>query len=113
MIIGHCTYKIKKGQRSAFLKALTEIGFIEKANKEEGNFYYTPYLPTDDEDSFFVSECWENGECLENHLHTPHIKELDKLTELYIEGLTLDFYDGDMKRTCEYKTAAELIGEKK
>ena len=110
MVIGHCTYRVKKGKREDFLKGLAESRFIEKANQEEGCLYYSPYLPINDEDSVYVSECWENEENLANHMHTPHIKDLDKLTADYIEGLTLDFYSGGIKRNCEYKTAAQLLG---
>ncbi|MCL1828184.1 MAG: antibiotic biosynthesis monooxygenase [Oscillospiraceae bacterium] len=108
MVVGHCTYKMKKGQRAAFLSGLADIGYIANVNKEEGVVYYTPYLPLDDEDVVFVAECWESGDCLVKHMSSSNLKDLDILTELYVEGLTLDFYDGDITRTCEYKTAAEL-----
>lgn len=112
MIIGHCIYHVKKGKRDEFLKALAECRFIEKANQEPGNLYYTPYLSLDDENAVFVAEAWECDN-LDAHFHTPHIKDLDRLTEIYLEGLTSDFYNGDVKVAHNYQTAAELLSIQK
>lgn len=111
MIVGHCVYHIKPGQRDAFLRDAAE--FFEKANQEPGCQYYTPMLSISDENAVCVWECWENEESYAAHFHTPHLKILDKMTEIYLEGMTSDFYNGEMHLDHNYQTAAQLLALQK
>lgn len=113
MIIGHCTYQIKKGHRDDFYREAVECGFYEKSRKDKGNLYYNPYFLPDDPDKIFVAEAWEDAEALDSHNHSPQLKDLDIISEKYLEELTLEFYDGDMKIEKNVYPIDVLLGKDK
>ena len=87
--------KVKPGKRSKFIE-------IFKANvpnvlKEKGCIDYVPTIDIDssipiqtlDENNVTILEKWENLECLQNHLKTPHMLSYGEKVKDIVENVSL------------------------
>jgi quinol monooxygenase YgiN len=97
MIIVNVTYKIKPGERDAFIAASNEIGLLENTNKENGNIKYAYYLPIDDEDGLFCSELWDNADAFKAHINTDHVVKFQDVKKKYVIESVLDMFEGEKK----------------
>jgi quinol monooxygenase YgiN len=97
MIIVNVTYKIKPGERDAFLAACNEIKLLENTNKENGNIKYAYYFPIDDEDAVFCAELWDNADAFKAHRSTDHVVKFQDVKKKYVTDAVLNLFEGEQK----------------
>ena len=97
MIIVNVLYKIKPGEREAFLAACREIGFLERTHKEKGNIAYDYYFPIDDENAVFCAELWENADAFKAHGSTPHVEKFQDVKKRHVVDAALSVFEGEGK----------------
>ena len=95
MVIGHCTYSLKKGSREDFIREVTECGFIENARKEPGNIFYVPYLSAEDPDIVMITEGWKSPADIKAHEQMPHLADLNAVLVKYLISLKLEYFETD------------------
>lgn len=92
-ILLNVTYTTKPGQRTEFLKALTQLGIVEQSKLELGNLRYDYFYPLDSEDQLLLVEIWENDEALAFHAQTEHYQQLQSIKSDYLINATIEkFY---------------------
>ncbi|MDR2089081.1 MAG: antibiotic biosynthesis monooxygenase [Clostridiales Family XIII bacterium] len=97
MIIANVLYKIKPGQRNAFLAACREIGLLENTHKEKGNIAYDHYLPVHDENAVFCAELWEDADAFTAHRSAPHVVKFQDVKKRYVADADLSVFEGARK----------------
>ena len=94
MIFIRVTYRVKPGERDAFIKALIAEEIPACTQKENGNLAYDFMLPIDNPDTVCLIEQWENQACLEEHTKQAKYRRLGELrAELGVEREMLTVYD--------------------
>lgn len=92
------TYTAKPGKRTAFFRALTQLGVVEQSKQEPGNIKYDYYYPVDSEDQLLLVEIWEDDKALAFHTHTEHYQQLQSIKSDYLINARIEkFYI----RTCQ------------
>jgi quinol monooxygenase YgiN len=97
MVIVNVSYKIKPGERDAFIAACNEINLLENTNKEAGNITYDYYLPLNDEDALFCAELWETPEAFKAHITTEHVVKFQDVKKKYVVESVLQRFEGEQK----------------
>lgn len=87
------TYTTKPGKRTAFLKALAQLGVVEKSKQEPGNLKYDYFYPLDSEDQLLLVEIWTDEEALALHTQTEHYQQLQSIKGDYLINASIErFY---------------------
>jgi quinol monooxygenase YgiN len=97
MIIVNVLYKIKPGERTAFLAACSEIGLLEHTNEEKGNITYDYYFPVSDENAVFCAELWEDADAFKAHRSTPHVEKFQDVKRRYVVDAEIRLFEGERK----------------
>lgn len=70
------------------------LSLIEPTRAESGCIGYTFHQDASDPGSFMFYETWTSRQALDEHLATPHMKNLlDRYDELFAAPLAITFYD--------------------
>ena len=95
MYILHVTYNLKEGRMQDWLAALKGLRIAEKTRREAGNIEYAYYVPADGSNKVLLVELWENREFQQAHLNSPHLAELAKVKEEFVESVDLKVYTAE------------------
>ena len=87
MYILHVTYNLKEGKMAEWLAALRVLQIAEKTRREAGNIEYAYYVPADGSNKVLLVELWESKEHQQAHLTSPHLAELAKVREEFVESV--------------------------
>ena len=85
----HVTYTAKSGCREAFVRRIVTEGILTAIRAEEGCLGYDYYFSAQDEDVVLLVERWESEAHVRVHLTQPHMAQLRKIKEEYIETTRL------------------------
>jgi quinol monooxygenase YgiN len=77
-------YRLKKGIRDEFLRALSKAGVIESVRKEPGNAGYGFFLPVDNPDEVLIVEKWIDEQSFKAHLEGAAAKSLVPIKEQFL-----------------------------
>jgi quinol monooxygenase YgiN len=95
MYILHVTYNLKEGKMAEWLAALRVLQVAEKTRREAGNIEYAYYVPADGSNKVLLVELWENRDFQQAHLKSPHLAELAKVKEEFVESVDLKAYTAE------------------
>jgi len=93
MIVATFTYKIKPGERDAFIAACHECGLLSGAPAEQGCIQYEYFLPLDDPDKLMCYEIWENNDVFVKHRSMPHVVAYQPVKEQYVLDVVKHIYE--------------------
>lgn len=86
------TMKAKSGKEELVKEAL--LSLIQPTRAEKGCVTYILHQDCDDKALFMFYEDWTSKGALDEHLKTPHMKELlDRSDELFVAPLEIKFYN--------------------
>ena len=70
------TYQTKPNTREAFVEEVTDLGILQKIQKEDGFVAYQYYYDATDANTLLLVEEWESEAKQQAHLQTAHMEEL-------------------------------------
>ena len=79
----------KEGCREKFVEELNSLGVTDAVRAEDGCIKYDFYYSENNPDEILLVEIWESQKHQQVHLTQPHIENIKKLKELYIEKTEL------------------------
>ncbi len=82
-------FKSFPGKREAFVEAVKEAGILAEIRAEDGCMRYDYYFSEKDPNEILLIEQWKTKRHQEIHIEQPHMAELRKMKEGYIESTTL------------------------
>ena len=85
----HVTYTAKPGCREAFVRKVVTQGILTAIRNEEGCLAYDYYFSAQDENVVLLIERWESEMHLRAHLAQPHMADLRKIKEEFVENTRL------------------------
>ena len=85
----HVTYTAKPGCREQFVRKIVPQGFLTAIRNEEGCLAYDYYFSAQDENMVLLIERWESEAHQRVHMQQPHMADLRKIKEKYIETTRL------------------------
>ncbi len=85
----HVTYTAKPGCREAFVRKIVTKGILTAIRAEDGCLAYDYYFSAQDENVVLLVERWESEAHLRVHLTQPHMAQLRKIKEEFIETTRL------------------------
>jgi len=77
------------GKREAFIERIQEEGIVSKVRAEDGCIRYDYYFSEKDPNEILLIEAWESAQHQKVHIEQPHMAQLRKIKEEYIESTTL------------------------
>ena len=77
------------GKREAFITRVKEEGILAAVRAEDGCIRYDYYLSEKDPDEILLIEQWESKQHQQVHIAQPHMAQLRKIKEEYIETTRL------------------------
>jgi len=83
-IILHVTYTCKPGMAEAFVRAIKEQGLQQSVRQEDGCIQYDYHLSLEAPDTVLLTECWRDGDALQQHLQQPTLQKIGALKEDYV-----------------------------
>ncbi len=86
----HVTYHCASRENAkAFLDAVNAAGVADTTRAEEGCCQYDYFFPEKGTDLLLL-EAWESDELQAAHVKKPHMKEIGKIKEQFVESTTLE-----------------------
>ena len=85
----HVTYTAKSGCREQFVRRIVTEGILTEIRNEAGCLGYDYYFSAQDENVVLLIERWESEAHVRVHLTQPHMAQLRKIKEEYIETTRL------------------------
>ena len=85
----HVTYTAKPGCRETFVRKIVTAGILTAIRNEEGCLAYDYYFSAQDENVVLLIERWESEAHLRVHLTQPHMADLRKIKEEFVENTRL------------------------
>ena len=85
----HVTYTAKPGCREQFVRKFVTQGILTAIRNEEGCLAYDYYFSAQDENMVLLIERWESEAHQRVHMQQPHMADLRKIKEKYIETTRL------------------------
>ena len=86
------TMKARSGKEELVKEVL--LSLISPTRAEKGCVTYILHQDCDDKSLFMFYETWTSKESLDEHLKTPHLKDLlDRSDELFAAPLEIKFYN--------------------
>ena len=85
----HVTYTAKSGCRESFVRKIVTQGILTAIRNEEGCLAYDYYFSAQDENVVLLIERWESEAHLRVHLTQPHMADLRKIKEEFVENTRL------------------------
>ena len=73
-------YKLQPEMKHKFMETVESLGIPQATRNEKGCLKYD-FEVSADKDEVYLSELWENEECLESHKNQPHLKKLVALKD--------------------------------
>ena len=73
-------YKLQPEMKHKFMETVEALGIQQATRNEKGCLKYD-FEISEDKDEVYLSELWENEECLESHKNQPHLKKLVALKD--------------------------------
>lgn len=83
------TYHAHPGKGAAFLRAVNDMGILQKIRSEEGLIAYDYFYSANDPDTVLLVEEWASDAHQARHLATPHMAELARIKAEYISDTTV------------------------
>ena len=81
----HVTYTAKPGCREQFVRKIVTAGILTEIRNEAGCLGYDYYFSAQDENVVLLIERWESEAHVRVHMTQPHMAQLRKIKEEYIE----------------------------
>ena len=78
------TYQTKPNTREAFVEEVTDLGILQKIQKEDGFVAQQYYYDATDANTLLLVEEWESEAKQQAHLQTAHMEELQAVKEKYV-----------------------------
>lgn len=85
----YVVFKCFPGKREEYTKRLNDEGYLNEIRNENGCVRYDFYYSEKNSDELLLIEAWESKAHQEEHIKTPHMAEVLKLKEEYVESATL------------------------
>ena len=85
----HVTYTAKPGCREQFVRKIVTAGILTEIRNEAGCLGSDYYFSAQDENVVLLIERWESEAHVRVHLTQPHMAQLRKIKEEYIETTRL------------------------
>ena len=85
----HVTYTAKPDCREAFVRQIVTQGILTAIRNEEGCLAYDYYFSAQDENMVLLIERWASETHLRAHLTQPHMADLRKIKEEFVENTRL------------------------
>ena len=85
----HVTYTAKPGCRETFVRQIVTEGILTAIRAEAGCLAYDYYFSAQDENVVLLIERWESEAHLRVHLTQPHMADLRKIKEEFVENTRL------------------------
>lgn len=85
----HVTYTAKPGCREQFVRKIVTTGILTEIRNEVGCLGYDYYFSAQDENVVLLIERWESEAHVRVHMTQPHMAQLRKIKEEYIETTRL------------------------
>ena len=85
----HVTYTAKPGCRESFVRQVVTQGILTAIRNEAGCLAYDYYFSAQDENVVLLVERWESEAHQHVHMQQPHMADLRKLKETYIDSVRL------------------------
>ena len=85
----HVTYIAKPGCREKFVREIVMQGILTEIRSEAGCLAYDYYFSAQDENVVLLVERWESEAHVRVHLSQPHMAQLRKIKDEYIESTSL------------------------
>ncbi len=82
-------FKSFPGKREAFIEKIKDEGIVSAVRAEDGCIRYDYYYSEKDPDEIMLIEAWESQHHQQVHIEQPHMAQLRKIKEDYIESTTL------------------------
>ena len=89
-VILHVYYRCKSGMAREFVQALKSGGLQEKVRGEDGCLQYDYHLSCEKPDTVVLLEKWRDAAALERHLAQPHMVEIGRVKEAFVERTDLE-----------------------
>ena len=83
-------YKLQPEMKYKFMETVEALGIPQATRNEKGCLKYDFEISAD-KDEVYLSELWENDECLESHKNQPHLKKLIDLKDEFQIETVADF----------------------
>lgn len=80
-------------KREAFVEKVKEEGIVDAIRAEDGCIQYDYYFSEKDPCEILLIEAWETKEHQRIHIGQPHMAELRRIKEDYIESTTLGEFE--------------------
>lgn len=91
-LIIHVYYNCKPGMAPAFVQALKESGLQATVQAEEGCMQYDYHLSCEAADTVLLLEKWIDTAALDKHLAQPHMADIGKLKEQFVDSTRVEKY---------------------
>ncbi len=85
----YVVFKSFPGKREAFIEEIQKEGIVSAVRAEDGCIRYDYYFSEKDPNEILLIEAWETQHHQEVHIEQPHMAQLRKIKEDYIESTTL------------------------
>ena len=89
-VILHVYYFCKPGMAKPFVGTLKEQGLQAKVQAEDGCMQYDYFFSSQEENTVVLLEKWRDEAALAKHLEQPHMAEIRKAKEQYVEDVKLE-----------------------
>ena len=81
MLVLNVTFKCAPGTREELRDLIRAEGIDTASRAEEGNYNYSFYLSTEDENDLLLIEFWKDVDAWQYHRTLPHYKRLVELKQ--------------------------------
>ena len=91
-IILHVTYRCLPGKAEDFVRILKESGLQKAVREEDGNMQYDYLISCEEQDTVVLLEKWRDAAALDKHLTQPHMADIGKLKEQFVDSTRVEKY---------------------
>lgn len=89
-VILHVFYHCKSEMAREFVQTLKDSGLQEKVRSEDGCLQYDYHISCEEPDTVVLLEKWRDAAALEAHLAQPHMAEIGRVKEQFVERTALE-----------------------
>ena len=93
-IFCYVRYTVKDGHRKDLMDAINKKQIQERYQKQPGNIEYRFFAPTNDENSLYLVDIWEDQKTFDAHLNTDVGPDFAEIKKLHIDDTNMIFQLG-------------------
>ena len=88
----HLYYTGQNGSARRFAEEMINTGIVARVRAEAGNERYEYFFPMEDSETVLLIDRWRDQTALDEHHHSPMMKEIAALREKYHLRLRVERY---------------------